>query len=231
MKSIFRAVITQRLDSNSVKVQRYFEGALELLTHKKSHGFQQSEILKAALEWQELVRPGERETLLAKLNEAVPNYRRNIEQLIRRADGEARQPAQLANYVQNVFVTEGDFNMSSINTSGTGNIVNVAEYMVGVTNSVNQNVNNSQTSSEVKDLVKVLMENIAKIGPSVDPNIAKQMADDVKVLSEELTRPAPRKAWYEISLKGLKEAAEAIGEIGKPILETAMKLFPLLIGG
>jgi hypothetical protein len=55
------------------------------------------------------------------------------------------------------------------------------------------------------------------------------MGSDVETLSKEMSQPKPRRAWYELSLKGLREAAEAVGEIGKPIVETVKLLWPLLL--
>jgi ferredoxin len=113
--------------------------------------------------------------------------------------------------------------------SGQGNIFNIAEYMSGITNTVNQNVSNSASSDEVKELTKKLAAQIAEISPKIDPSISQQMGSDAKVLSEEMTKPHPRKPWYEISLNGIKEAATLVGEVGKPILEIVDKLLPLLL--
>jgi len=231
LKTIFRAVIRQRLNPKTDSIQRYFQQSLRLLMHKQSHGFRQSEILRAALEWQELVSPGERETLLTKLHDIRPSHLRNIGSLTALPHLASRRPVELPQQIRDLILL-GDLNMNqNITTSGIGNIVNVAEYMANVSNSVNQNVNKSQSSGEVKELIKLLMDRIATASSSVDRNIAKQMGDDVKVLSEEINRPEPRKKWYEFTLKSIKEAAEAIGEVGKPILETALRLLPILMGG
>ena len=64
---------------------------------------------------------------------------------------------------------------------------------------------------------------------SVNPTKIQQMAGDLKTLSDEMVKAEPRRKWYELSLEGIKEAAKAIGEIGKPVIETVTKLIPLLI--
>lgn len=117
----------------------------------------------------------------------------------------------------------------NIHASGQGNVINVADFMADVTNTVNQNVSQSGESEELKETVKKLAEQVALIGLKIDPAVAQQMGSDVKALSEELTKAKPRRAWYEVTLSGLKEAAEGIGEIGKPIIETVLKLMPLLL--
>ena len=119
----------------------------------------------------------------------------------------------------------------AVTTSGQGNIVNVAEFMRDVTNTVNQNVGQASTPDDVKALVKELADRIAAVALQVAPETAEQMGGDVKALSDEMTKTQPRRKWYQLSLDGIKEAAEAVGEIGKPILETAVKLMPLLLPG
>ena len=56
------------------------------------------------------------------------------------------------------------------------------------------------------------------------------MARDVESLCKETASSKPRRKWYEMSIEGLKEAAEAVGEVGKPILKTVGKLLPMLVG-
>jgi hypothetical protein len=129
--------------------------------------------------------------------------------------------------VKEIKVAERITNVENI---GPGAIVNIAEYMNHVTNTVNQSIGSSAQSNEVKSLVKDLTSQIKDAASKMDPKTAKQMGDDLEVLSKEMTNPSPRKKWYELSLDGLKEAAQAIGEIGKPILETIAKLRPLILG-
>jgi hypothetical protein len=129
--------------------------------------------------------------------------------------------------VEEIKVAERITNVENI---GPGAIVNIAEYMNNVTNTVNQNIGTSSQNSQVKSLVKDLTSQIKDAASKVDPKTAKQMGDDLEALSKEMANSPPRKKWYELSLDGLKEAAQAIGEIGKPILETIAKLRPLILG-
>jgi hypothetical protein len=131
--------------------------------------------------------------------------------------------------IQRMYVEEMVNKKNEVNVSGQGNIVNVAEYMDNVTNNVNQNVNQATATDEVKNLVKQLTEKVSALSPSIEPEVAQQMGDDVEALSKEMTKPKPRKEWYQLTLKGLKEAAEALGAIGKPVIEIVLKLMPLLV--
>jgi uncharacterized protein YjbI with pentapeptide repeats len=150
---------------------------------------------------------------------------RSLEKLLKDA---LQQPKFYVETYQN----QGEFIMDNkeVNVSGgQGNIINVADYMSNVTNTVNQNISQSDVPDEIKDLVKKLTEQIAAIGTQIDPKTAEQMGSDLEVLSKEMTKPEPRKRWYDVSLEGLKEAAVAVGELGKPILETLAKLSPLIL--
>jgi tetratricopeptide (TPR) repeat protein len=113
------------------------------------------------------------------------------------------------------------------NVSGTGNVVVVGKRMGNVTNTVNQ----SNASGEVKQLIESLTAEIkalAEKNPDDSPLI-EQMAADVETLSKEIASEAPRRKWYELSLEGLKEAAEAVGEVAAPILKIVKQLTPLLL--
>jgi hypothetical protein len=119
--------------------------------------------------------------------------------------------------------------MVNIEASGTGNIINVAKYMIDVTNTVNQNVTQSSASGEVKELMKSLVDQVTAAAPKIDPATAEQLGKNLEALSKELNSAKPQRKWYEVSLDGLKEAAEAVGELGVPIVKTVAKLVPLLL--
>ena len=120
-------------------------------------------------------------------------------------------------------------NISSTIVDSPGAVANVAQYMTDVTTHVNQRLNESGANDDVKQLVSQLTERIAAIDPTVNPAKVRAMADDLKTLSDEVSKPEPRRKWYELSLDGIKEAAQTIGEIGKPVIETVLKLVPLLV--
>lgn len=115
------------------------------------------------------------------------------------------------------------------NVSGQGNIVNIAEYMSNVTNTVAQNLSRSSVSPEVQELIKTLTKQIEDLATKIEPAATQQMGSDVETLSKEISSPRPRRKWYEVSLEGLKEAAEAVGDLGKPIIQTLKALAPLLL--
>ena len=104
-----------------------------------------------------------------------------------------------------------------------GNVV-VADI---IRDSVNR-VNESKLNNEIKTLMAQLTKQVAAASTATEQDLAEGMVRDLKTLSEEITSPRPRRKWYELSLAGIKEAAEKIGEFGIPILETVSRLLPLL---
>jgi hypothetical protein len=115
--------------------------------------------------------------------------------------------------VKRSLINFEEVNVKTVTTtvSGQGNIVNVAEYMQAVSNQVSGNLKTSSSPDEVKELVRQLTDQINAIADRVEPALAEKMGKGVKRISEEMAEPKPDRAWYELSLKGLKEAAEAVG--------------------
>jgi uncharacterized RDD family membrane protein YckC len=114
-------------------------------------------------------------------------------------------------------------------TDSQGVVLTLGEHLNNVTTQVTQNLHRSEQSSEIKGLVEVLTRQIKDVGSQVPGEVVEKMTKNLTTLSGELTSKKPDQAWYKLSLSGLKEAAEAVGSIGKPIVETVMKLWPLLI--
>jgi hypothetical protein len=123
----------------------------------------------------------------------------------------------------NIYVKEAAMKKYNIHAE-KGAIVNVAKYMNYVTNTVNQNLEKSNASDELKSLVKQLTKQIEEVSESIDIKKTEQMGSGLETLTKEISIQEPRKEWYHLSLKGIKEAAEAVGSIGKPIIETVTKL-------
>ena len=82
---------------------------------------------------------------------------------------------------------------------------------------------------EVKTLVEKLLHQIADASKSMSDERVQSLARDAEALTKEVAAQAPRRKWYELSVEGIKEAAVALGEIGRPILETTSQLVPLLV--
>jgi hypothetical protein len=64
--------------------------------------------------------------------------------------------------------------------------------------------------------------------PGAAPERAKKAVADLRNLTEEVTSESPRREWWQLSAKGIKEAAKAAGAIGKTVIDLLGKLLPLL---
>ena len=102
---------------------------------------------------------------------------------------------------------------------------------VVVANSIRDSFNRAQESiknSDLKQAIEQLTSRVGSLVTHLDPDGAKKAADALDTLTREVGRPEPRKDWWELSLKGLKEAAITVKDVGKPVLETIAKVTELL---
>jgi hypothetical protein len=102
-----------------------------------------------------------------------------------------------------------------------------------IENSFNS-LKDAQVNDEVKKLMQELLKTISEVStkiPSDKLNEAETMARDAETLVKEVSSSKPRREWYEVSLKGLKQAAINIGEIAVPVLNILAKITPLLLPG
>lgn len=127
------------------------------------------------------------------------------------------------------FHTHEEKVMVDVNVIGHGNVIQIAKYIKDVSIKARTNIGQSGVSEDLKNLMEHLVKQISEAGPTVDPRMAEKMGKNLELLSSELKSAQPDRRWYEVSLAGLKEAAEAVGDVGKPILTTVAKLMPLLI--
>lgn len=116
---------------------------------------------------------------------------------------------------------------NNITVTGSGIVVNIADYMRDVVNVVQQAAN-SLPNKEVGELLRELVKEMSVIAPKIDAKIAEQMGKDARALGAELHSASPRKKWYELALDGIAEAAGVIGALGAPILKIVNSLRAVL---
>lgn len=84
-------------------------------------------------------------------------------------------------------------------------------------------------NAEVNTLLRDLQEQVAELGAKIDPEMRRRITLSTSVLDSELRSTAPRKEWWELCLEDIKKVAEDAGKVGKPVLDIALRLAPLLI--
>ncbi len=90
----------------------------------------------------------------------------------------------------------------------------------------------SNIDDTIKQLLSQLLKAVNEVNKQVSSNKAGEaeaMVRDVETLVKEVASSKPRRNSYEVSLKGLKQAAINIGEIAEPVLNIVSKLLPLLL--
>ena len=121
-------------------------------------------------------------------------------------------------------VTSGNRQQVTVGTGATtGHITNATT----IQDSFNT-IESSGAPQSVKDELKRLTTAVEQILPHVPAPKRSEVQQDLKALTEEAIKPQPRRQWYELSAKGLVEAAQACGAMAVPVIETVKKLLGLL---
>jgi hypothetical protein len=115
-----------------------------------------------------------------------------------------------------------------VNTDGSGSDVSVSADLGMPPQSGPSAAEAPNSLEEVHDLLERLTRLVADVSSTIEANEAALIAQDVETLSKEVAREKPRRPMYEVTVEGLKQAAINIGEVGVPILETAVKLLTVL---
>ena len=118
--------------------------------------------------------------------------------------------------------------MSISVTLGDGTVIH-GDFVV--TNAIRDSFNRvkeSDAPNEVKQVLETLAAEVGKLASKIEPQLARQVADDLDMFTREATREEPRRRFWELSVEGLKDAANAVKEVGLPVLQTIEKLVPLL---
>jgi hypothetical protein len=203
-------------------LDRYFNERIKIVNRDTWGGMKQSEIVTAFDATQAVVRPASQAQLISRYEggrrqvwEKIANYQ------------EQRRATRLVHVLK---AEKGAIMVDKqVNVSGTGNIVNVAEFMSDMTNTVNNYLADSDANAEVKALIKELNEEIKRVAPKADPSQVKKMGKSLEALSKEVACEEPEREWYSLSLKGITEAAQTMGDIANPVLSIVGKLVSLLL--
>lgn len=213
------------LDINSEdtvnNLDEYFNKRIKIVDREKWSGIRQSEILSAIDATERVVRSASHQQLIHRYD----GGRRQIFEKIKRYQEErnAHRTSKVVNIEKGAIVID-----KNVTVSGNGNIVNVADYLKNVRNTVNNNLAEANVDEELKDLIRVLNQEVEKVSAVIDPAMAKQLAKNLNSLSAEVASEFPDKRWYQLSLTGLKECAENLGKVANPILDIVAKLTSLM---
>lgn len=155
--------------------------------------------------------------LSSRLDDVRLQVRRKVERFLARAPGIT------------IETLEGDITMDHHDITITGSYV---EGSVVIAQTIQDSFNTlaqSNVDKEIRDCMEQLLAQVRDIAAKAPPPDALNLTKSAQRVTDEITRREPQRKFYELSVEGLKDAAKAVGEVGKPILETAGKLLPLLV--
>ena len=182
----------------------------------------------------------ERATILVgeiKVEESVRELLDGIEEesLRRQQRRESASPASPVTIHYHDKVYGGD-DMSDSITATVGN--NNKDILIGkninqataekIEGSFNRAADATNKPDEVRNLLKQLAQEIAKVVEKLPKEKAESVANDLDTLTKEATSAAPRKKWWELSKEGIIEAAQAAGAVGTTAIALLAQLSPLL---
>lgn len=210
--------LVPRTDSSNA-LQEFLTGSIQLLERATRYGFAQSPLLDIASRCTELFSPGATTSLRAQLSKARRDTLRVVSEYVEREH--ARRRASII-YTENVHMTTISLS-GDVTVSGDFNVV-VAER---IEKSFNKAAGSS-ADSEIKEAIKELGIQVAELAKALPPSQADAVSRDYEALTNEALAEQPRKSWFELSTKGLMDAAASIAAIADPIANTVKKLMRLL---
>lgn len=222
-----------RAEEASDRLQQYLRDSVRLLKREKRFGLPQSRILEAAQDFEDLVSPGERDTLLTQLARARVNILRSVKALASHEAAPVSGHFHIVGSGNTILVGSEQRIGSQIMTTYDIKIGDHAtvhgDLVVAETiqNSFNK-LRDSAASPELKDALTELTRNVAEMAKHLPQESAREAARDLEILTKEATSGAPRRRWWELSVEGLKDAAKTVGEIAAPVLASVEKVIRFL---
>jgi ElaB/YqjD/DUF883 family membrane-anchored ribosome-binding protein len=198
----------------------YLDKATKRITHfesKTSGLLLNEEIAQIARQSLNTIRPGQ----LSLLLENIDDYRRNLRKNIA---SYAKQDVSIINkYYTEVHVEYKQGNTYNLSNFQVG-ILNIESTLSNVTQSVGNIPNIDQsTRDELKQLMEQLNTVLQKISAEKIED-AEAVADTAKDLVENISKDKPNKAKIQITLAGLKQAAENIAKVVPDVLPIAIQI-------
>ncbi|MFC4311581.1 hypothetical protein ACFPN2_20950 [Steroidobacter flavus] len=195
-------------------VQSYLRDTVHLLNKPRHMGLEQSAMLEAAHQALGVVFEGETASLTL--------LRRQVAALV---DGYVRRAQNTAAVINNIQgnVMNTNIQMGNVSVTGDFNVVTATN----IQNSFNKAAN-SNVDADLKDKLKAVAVEVAKLAKQLPPDDAERVSKDLEAFTSEAVSKTPRKEWYELSAKGLLEAAKTVAAMAAPITTAVKAVLALL---
>jgi hypothetical protein len=187
----------------SDELQRYLRDTVNLLQRPTFMGVQQSAMLGIAREALGVAFEGETASLEL--------MRRQVSSLV---DGYVRRAQNTATVINNIQgdVMNTNIQMGPVTVTGDFNVVTATN----IQNSFNKAAN-AEVSADLKEKLKALAVQVATLAKELPQEDAEKASKYLEVLTSEAVSKKPRKEWYELSAKGLLDAAKTVAKMIGPI--------------
>ncbi len=150
-----------------------------------------------------------------------------------RARRKDKNPQGQMREVINVYgpatIRTGDKHMENI--GGDKNQLNISggtftNAPVAIKNELQNSYNTIEQAGDpgLKANLEQLHALVAQLMEKLDRPKALEVKENLEVLAKEVTKPEPRKKWYELSKDGLIEAAKTVKELAGPITSVLMEI-------
>jgi hypothetical protein len=201
---------TRRRDA----IQLYQHDAIKSIEQPERFGHAQSPLLDAARMAFGVALQGRAASLLAVRKKVTAR----IQQYVDRENSRA-------NVIYNI---QGDYmntniSLGSVTVTGDFNIVTAKN----IKNSFNKAAA-PDVDAEMKEKLQRLAVEVANLAKALPPEEAEHASKDLECLTSEATSTKPRKEWYELSAKGLLDAAKTVAAMVSPVTTAVKAVLALL---
>ena len=83
-------------------------------------------------------------------------------------------------------------------------------------------------ADDLADKLNKLTQAVNAMARDMPDDKANEVTGDLQTLVDEAEKDEPRKKWYQLSGEGLIEAAQAVGSLGKPVIDATNAVLKLL---
>ena len=130
----------------------------------------------------------------------------------------------LENFGKKAFKNKEDKKMPNINFKG--NII-MENGNVAFGDANNQIIGKAK-HLKLEEHLEELHASVKKMQEQLSPAKVEQVEKAIKAFSDEALSQNPQREWWELSAKGLKEAAQTVGAIGISVIKNLDKIIPIL---
>lgn len=200
------------------RLQLYLDRSAKWLSRENSYGYPTRPTLQLAYASEQLVDPGELESLREALSTMRHTVARRVEDVMKLdVDTSGDSPVSIT-IIKEQIVNEGDITV----TNSQNVAINSA-----LTNS-QQILQQASVDDDLQQTLEELHKAVKQLLPQLSPEQQSHAAESLEIFTKQATSPAPNRRWFEVSAEGLKEAAEAVAGAGGTLLGLITKAVGLV---